>query len=166
MRASFFVAAGGLITCALLACSGNRAESRAGVPCELSPADSVYLSAGPVYRECHVDERAALEPRSGTIEMRAIPPPRAGTTRCLEAEVELVVGTNGFPENGTWRLIRSNEPAFGDAVLAAVAGWRYKPAKLGGAPVRQIIRERRNAAIATSVVRAGEMPAPRSRPRC
>lgn len=147
------------------ACSGNAAPGAGRSDCELAPADSVHLAGGPVYRDCQVDRRARLDARSSRIEMRPpTSPPPAGVPRCLEAEVELVVGVDGRPEQGTWRLVRSTDPSFGDAVLESVPGWHYEPALLDGRPVRQIVRERRAVAI---VLAAGPTASPPpSPPRC
>src|SRR5690348_18499107 len=47
------------VVCGVNACSGNHATAGA-TPCALRPTDSVFASAGPVFRECAVDKKAKL----------------------------------------------------------------------------------------------------------
>lgn len=138
----------------------------AGDACELTAADSVYLAAGAVHRECGVDHPARLV-QDARVEFRpTATPPRS---ECFTADVEFVVGPTGRPEAATARVLRASHQAFGDAVLAAVPAWRYTPASVDGMAVRQIVRERRTQAVrvVTTVVSggAGGPPPPASTPR-
>jgi hypothetical protein len=121
------------------------------VRCELSSADSVYLAGGPVYRDCGVDSPVRF--LSGSIDFR---PPASSQPRseCFSAEVELVVGPDGRPEEGSPRLVSTSNQGFGHAVLAGVPGWQFTPASLNGESVRQIVRERRAQALVVTVVRS------------
>ena len=122
--------------------------------CELRRTDSVFAAIGPVFRDCAVDGRASLLVANPRIDFQ---PPRA-VTGCYSAEVEFVVDTNGTPEVQTARIVRTTDQSFGQAVLTAVAGWRYKPAERDGHRVRQIVEDRRMAQTAVVIVPAGSPP--------
>ncbi len=78
-----------------------------------------------------------------------------------------MVGTDGRPEPGTVRLLRSNDSALGLALLQSVPEWTYEPARREGAPVRQLVRERRSVALAVTVTSSRERQAlPRRPPSC
>lgn len=119
-------------------------SSRPGLAaCALSPADSVHLAGGPVYRD---------------------PPP--GGKACYTTRIEFVVDTAGRPEPATTRVMRTNNPAFSDAVVATLPTWRYQPARKNGVAVRQIVREERSMAVEVVVVRPGDVPRPGRPPPC
>lgn len=166
MRLAVSFLACALIGAGTVACAGRPAGS--GADCMLTAGDSVHLASGPVYRECGVDRVAELDARSVQLELLpAALLPGAGTAGCLRAEVELVVGEDGLPERGTWRLMSANQPLYGDAVMKSVPGWRYRPAELGGRPVRQIVREKRYSVVRVMAVReSGAVPAPPGPPNC
>ena len=140
---------------------GGAGARRAG--CELRRTDSVFAAAGPVFRDCAVDGRASLLVANARIDFQ---PPRA-VASCYSAEVEFVVDTNGTPEMQTARIVRATDQSFGQAVLTAVAGWRYKPAERDGHRVRQIVEDRRMAqtAVALVAVRGSSPPPPGPPPR-
>jgi hypothetical protein len=149
-----------------MACASNPPASKRA-ECALSPADSVYAQIGPVYRDCAVDTpaRALATPidyRPPT-DLRTQP----GVT-CYTADVQFVVGTDGRPEEGSARLVRTNESNLGQSLLESVTGWRYSPALLDDSPVRQIVRETRAVAVAVTVTRspAGTAPRPNMPPSC
>ncbi|HET7240627.1 MAG TPA: TonB family protein [Gemmatimonadales bacterium] len=75
------------------------------------------------------------------------PPPRyppvmaqAGVTG--RVELEYVVDTLGRAEPGSLRAVTSTHPEFEAAARAAVLGSRYRPARLRGQVVRQLVRQR------------------------
>lgn len=82
----------------------------------------------------------------------------ASENGCLSAEVEFVVDAAGVPEFGSQRVVRATTRAFGEAVLAMVPRLKYEPARLAGAPVRQIVTEQRSAMLATVLVPKGSPP--------
>lgn len=131
---------------------GGSGAHRSG--CELRRTDSVFAATGPVFRDCAVDGKASLLVANARIDFQ---PPRA-VTNCYSAEVEFVVDTNGTPELQTARIVRTTDQSFGQAVLTAVAGWRYKPAERDGHRVRQIVEDRRMAQTAVVIVPAGSPP--------
>ena len=154
----------------MLACAGNPGPS-SGERCALAAADTVYLAAGPVYRDCAVDVRARIiGQRASPTDYRPTATPSRGD-RCIAAEVQFVVDPQGVPEAGTARVVRADDPALGEALLRVLPQWRYSPAQKDGTAVRQIVRERSAIAIGFTVVRvsgAGSVtpPPPPPRPSC
>ena len=140
---------------AVLGCAsagGGSGARRAG--CELGRSDSVFAATGPVFRDCAVDGKASLLVANRRIDFQ---PPRA-VTNCYSAEVEFVVDTNGTPEMQAASIVRTTDQSFGQAVLTAVAGWRYKPAERDGHRVRQIVEDRRMAQSVVAIRPAGSPP--------
>lgn len=133
------------------ACSAAT-QGGASRDCVLAAADSVLLEAGPVYRDCAVDRAARVLSRPLGSMSAFRPPPNS----CMTAEVQFVVGPDGYPEPGTGRVVRSNNSAFGEAVLASTPNWRYEPAHLDGRPVRQIVRERQRVAVMVTATSGGQ----------
>ncbi len=144
--------AGALAALACASAGGGPGAKREG--CGLRASDSVYAATGPVYRDCAVDSKASLLVANQRIDFQ---PPRAATA-CYSADVEFVVDANGSPEMQTARIVRSTDQSFGQAVLTAVAGWRYKPAEREGHRVRQIVEDRRMAQSVIVAVPAGSPP--------
>jgi Gram-negative bacterial TonB protein C-terminal len=147
---------------AVAACAGA-SQTTTGKTCALASADSVFLKRGPVYRDCAVEQRAQLVARR---EPEFHPDLSAGQS-CYSADLEFVVDTTGTPEAEGARVVRATNPIFGDAVLAVVPSWQYKPAYLHGAPVRQIVKEKLGVAGVRVSVPAGGTPRPPDRvPKC
>ena len=143
----------------LVALGGSGCASAGGAAahhesCGLRASDSTFAAAGPVYRDCGVDKKAEPINPSARIDFRA---PQVGNY-CYSADVEFVVNQAGIPESKTVRIVHASEQVFGQAVLDAVSGWRYRPAIKDGRPVRQIVEERRAAQTAVVVVRSGSGP--------
>jgi hypothetical protein len=154
-----------VIVCAatLAACaSGPRTDP--GKACVLASADSVFLKRGPVYRDCAVSVRAQLVSRSANPDFR---PDVSSGQSCYSAEIQFVVDATGTPEAENATVVRETDPTFGQAALAAVIRWTYKPAYLHDVPVRQIVREKVVIGAAVVAVPAGGMPRPPDHPpRC
>jgi protein TonB len=53
--------------------------------------------------------------------------------------IELVVDEEGLPIPGSVRVIEASHPAFGEATLRAVQGFRFRPATFGGTPVPAVV---------------------------
>jgi hypothetical protein len=140
------------LVAALGAC-GSAMRGGTAHACTIAAADSALLAAGPLYRDCSVDRpaRAVQTPLQATTSLR----PR-GPATCYAAEVQFVVGTDGYPEPGTERIVRSTDVAFSALVLASVPTWIYAPAELDGEPVRQIVRERHRIAAVVAVSVGGQ----------
>jgi hypothetical protein len=141
-------------------------EGRSGRECALAAADSVFIGAQPLYRDCSVDRPA--QPVTVRVDFSPpMPTPTQRGTTCYSAEVQFVVGADGRPERNTIRLVRPGTDRFADAVLQAVPNWVYTPAVRGGVPVRQLVRARPIAATAVVAVPAGQgRPAPPPPPNC
>lgn len=141
---------------ALAACGSPAVQSAS---CGAEPRDSVFAAAGPVYHECAVSKRAKLT----NPDVRPIVqlPQRSG---CYSAELMFVVDANGRPETSTARVAMTNYQPLGDALLTSLDQWRYEPAQREGAPVRQVVIEKRSVLVSNILIPAGSAP-PRTPPR-
>lgn len=133
------------------ACASGGSARAAGTTCDLRPADSLFLEAGPVYRDCAVDRPA--RPVGPEIK-----PDFADLPGCQSVTLEFVVGPTGEPEIETARVESTNNEAFALAVLTTLPKWRYEPAQVDGAPVRQIVRADRFAGFVRVKVQPGVGP--------
>lgn len=153
----------------LAACASSPREPGQARACALTAADSAHLARGPLFRECGVDTpaKAIANKLIYTPSLGAGTRPSPGVT-CYAAEVEFVVGVDGRPEPETIRLVRTNDAALGQSLVASAAGWRYTPARVDGVLVRQIVSERRGIALQVAVVGSGGNSPARSAlpPRC
>jgi hypothetical protein len=155
-RTSSFIAAATiagaiLVSACASAHTGSPDASRASsAPCSLHADDSIYVVGGPLFRECAVDRPARLVTSNVYPEFRVTGLPRS----CYSGTVEFVVGTNGNPEPGTVRVVSANDDQFADALRAMVTHLRYSPAIKAGVGVRQIVTERRTAAVRSEVAQA------------
>lgn len=149
---------------ALASACGPSAGSRAPEPCGLAAGDSVFLADGPVFPACAVDREARLIDGTAVEDFRpSVTPQTLPAEMCYTAEVRAVVGPDGRVVPGTARLVRSSDPSYGQAVMEGVPSWRYRPAEVGGQPVRQVVQEKRMAAIQVRIAGQGRNPSP---PRC
>ena len=57
-------------------------------------------------------------------------------------DVQYVVGINGRVEPETFKVLRSTNKAFEDPAREAILGTTFKPAKIRGSPVRQLVQQR------------------------
>ena len=55
--------------------------------------------------------------------------------------LDYVVDTAGRAELGSLRVVTSSHPAFDEAARASVLASRYRPARLRGRVVRQLVRQ-------------------------
>jgi hypothetical protein len=154
MRTSSFIAlatvAGALLVSGCASANGGGsavASSRRSAPCSLRSEDSLYVVGGPLYRDCGVDRPAHLVTSNVNPEFRVSGIPRT----CYQATVEFVVSASGAPEPGTMRVLSSNDDQFADALRVMVTHLRYSPGMKDGAAVRQIVTERRAAAVRTEI---------------
>jgi hypothetical protein len=138
---------------AVVAACASGGGAKRSESCGLRTSDSTFLARGPVYRDCAVDRRAtATSTRNPDFR-----PPSYRTT-CYYANVEFVVDPTGHVEEGTPRVVSTNETSLGQALLDVVPSWRYEPAQLNGVPVRQIVTEHRAIGVGTVVVPKGSGP--------
>lgn len=150
------------------ACASGGAKSSARLAdCQLRPQDSSYVSLRPVYRDCGVDVRAKAIPTRVTPNFT----PRAvANSACYIVEMQFVVDTLGSPEMPTYKVLRTNEQSYAEAVREIVPMMRFEPAKKDGVLVRQIVETKQGMATRTVVVPAGTRPSGGSAnsrpPRC
>ncbi|MEZ4457655.1 MAG: energy transducer TonB [Gemmatimonadales bacterium] len=57
-------------------------------------------------------------------------------------DVQYVVGTDGKAEASSFRVLRSTNKAFEEPAREAIMGSTFKPAKIKGQPVRQLVQQR------------------------
>jgi len=146
----------------LVACAGA-SQSSGTRSCVLSAADSVFLQGGAVYPSCAVDRRVKVI----TSRQPDFRPELTFNEECYSAEFEFVVDATGVPEVDAARQLHANNPNFAAAALIALAQWRYEPAYLNGAPVRQVTTQRFGLAAVRVAVPAGGIPRPPNRmPKC
>jgi hypothetical protein len=136
------------------ACGASRSSASRESGCPLTQQDSVFLARGPVYRSCAVSPAAKLVPTSRVIDYR----PSRPSNSCSSVEVEMVVDTLGRVESQTAQVLRTNDRAWADAVVASLSTWRYEPARLEGRPVRQIVLERPIMSSIVVAVAPGQSP--------
>ncbi|MBA2687189.1 MAG: energy transducer TonB [Gemmatimonadaceae bacterium] len=58
-----------------------------------------------------------------------------------EVLAEFVVNENGRVEMSTFKVLNSSNPAFASAVRKALGGMRFRPAKIGGRSVSQVVQQ-------------------------
>ncbi len=133
--------------CTLAAGACAHTPERARATCLQQPVDSAFLAVGPVHRACEVARPASLQ-YGGTRPNYMFETPPA--TSCIVTELEFVVDTLGVPEVLTAKVLRADHPELARAIVATLATWRYRPARDGGRPVRQIVRTRRSIAVLIS----------------
>jgi hypothetical protein len=102
--------------------------------CDRSDQDSTALFHSPLYRTCAVDVPARV------VEQKLQPNFRweARTFACYSALIIVAVDTTGMPEVETAHIQRYSNYEFAQSMLDVVGGFRFEPARLGDAHVRQL----------------------------
>jgi hypothetical protein len=90
--------------------------------------------------------------------VRPVFTPETRANACYAVLLEFVVDASGTPEIQTARVVRTNNQAYADAVLATLPLRRYEPARRGDAPVRQIVTESDAMQVRIVAVPAGGPP--------
>lgn len=54
---------------------------------------------------------------------------------------QFVVDTTGAPEPSTFKVLKSSNPLFDEAVRDALAQMQFIPAMVGGRPVKQLLQQ-------------------------
>ena len=57
-----------------------------------------------------------------------------------EVLAQFVVDATGHPETSTFKVLRSSDELFSNAVRSALGGLRFKPAEVGGRAVKQVVQ--------------------------
>ena len=130
---------------------GGAGGAQQKVKCQLSRADSAYITGKPLYRDCAVDQRAELVGREPSFDFRPLT-----RLRCYNAVIEFVVDSTGAPEAETAHVLRTTTPDFAEAIVTTLPRFRYRPARKDGVPVRQIVRIERKV-TSTIVVSGGRL---------
>jgi hypothetical protein len=142
---------------------GHRTSADAPRPgCELRSSDSAFVAGHPVYRECAVDVPARNLSRGEGPFTRPSGPRADG---CHFVELAFVVDTTGKPEVGRARILQSSDRSYADAMLSTLPTWRYEPARIGSALVRQIVTDREMVSVVVQRIDAGTA-APSAMPKC
>jgi TonB family protein len=119
----------------LLEAANLRSGARPGLP-GFGPDDATGATLEPL-------TAASVDDPVGVVEQPAprYPPAleRAGITG--HVELEYVVDTTGRVEPGSLRTLVTTHPAFEAAAQVTVLASRYRPARLGGRVVRQLVRQ-------------------------
>ncbi len=133
------VAAGALA----VACSPRVASDLTGpgvkpVSAVAAKREAERMSPGTVYFESQVEVPVAYAPgSSGPIY------PAELKARGVEGKVlaMFVVNEEGQPEPATFKVLRTDNPAFEEAVRAALPNMRFVAAKVGGRTVKQLVQQ-------------------------
>jgi len=132
--------------------------------CPDMPSDTSSKSR-PVYEACQVDQEARQRGSSPRVEWQ---PPSADLRNgaCYSADFRFVVDTLGAPELESIVEVGGFDESFRQAVKDVIPRLRYEPAKLKGAPVRQIVAYKQSAAMRVVVSSSpiGGRPPSSSRP--
>ena len=118
--------------------SRRREGERSGAPSEQPFGPAPFL-AEKVYSAVQVDQVVER------YETSAAPVyPTELSARGVEGAVEAsyVVDTRGQVDTTTIQVMRSDDPRFTESVRTALAEARFRPAKRGGATVRQLVAQR------------------------
>ena len=54
--------------------------------------------------------------------------------------MQFVVDTTGRPEMNTFKVLKTDNKLFTDAVRLALVDWRFSPAEVGNRKVRQLVQ--------------------------
>ena len=109
-------------------------------PQEASPAPESMpvLDLSEPFSEIEVDEAAAADPES---EGPSYPDSLLAAQIEGEARVKFVVDSTGRAVLASFVVVETNEPAFGDAVRAALPRMKFRPASIGAKRVSQHVEQ-------------------------
>lgn len=140
--------------------SATNPQARRG--CELRSADSAFAVDGPVYRGCAVDVPVKNVTRGNGPLTR---PPGPTRDACNFVELAFVVDTTGRPDTRTAHIVSTSDRGYADAVVATLPTWKYVPARIGKAAVRQIVTDREVISTMVAPLNGGTQP-PTNLPTC
>jgi TonB family protein len=129
-----------------MASRARRKGARSGAPSDLAFGPAPFL-AQKVYSALEVDQMVERYEYSAVPEY---PPELSG--RGVEGKVDAtyVVDATGQVDTATIHVIQSDDPLFTKSVLTALGQARFRPAKRGGKPVRQLVQQRFSFRLAQS----------------
>jgi len=102
-----------------------------------SNADAQAPAASTTYLEFQVETPAMVRRPVSPV----YPPALLRARTEGEVLVQFVVNESGVAEMGTFRVVRSTNVEFTEAVRTAIQSTRFTPAKLNGANVRQVVQQ-------------------------
>jgi TonB family protein len=128
--------------CTLRLTEPAHADHEIALPCHQLPAftDGMRLAAGvtPTYFDYQVEKPASALPGSPTpIYPQSLRQARVTGT----VLIQFVVDTNGKADLSTFKVLRSPDQGFSDAVRRVLPDMRYTPAEIGGHKVKQLVQE-------------------------
>jgi TonB family protein len=113
---------------------GERSGARKDRP--IGPAPFL---ADIVYSALQVDEMVERYPSSAA---PVYPPELSAQGKEGKVDAAFVVDTAGRVDTTTIQVLQSDHPRFTESVRTALAGMRFRPAKRGRKPVRQLVEQR------------------------
>jgi TonB family protein len=113
---------------------GERSGARGDIP--FGPPPSLPDTAFSVLEVDEIVER--YESSAAPI----YPPDLIATGTEGQVQAIYVVDTTGRVDTTTIRVVQSDDPRFTESVRTALAGMRFRPAKRGRKPVRQLVEQR------------------------
>jgi TonB family protein len=129
-------------TCTLRLSQKDHADNTITVPCLELPAfaDGMRRASGQqrVYFDFQVEKQAGMMPGNPTPKY-----PESLRRAMVSGQVlaQFVVDTNGLAELSTFKVLKSTNPQFDDAVWRVLPDMRFTPARIGGHKVKQLVQE-------------------------
>ena len=122
--------AGCALVATIVACQVDSATSPSEKP--------AVMAAGQPYFEFQVEQ--PVVPAQGTSSPRY---PDLLRTAGIEGEVfaQFIVGPDGRAEEGSFKVLKSTHDLFTNAVRNAIPQMKFKPALVGGRPVKQLVQQ-------------------------
>ena len=120
------------------ACSEGTPNAPHSMESSATPATAAQPAAEPKLFEFQVSEQATQIPGTGILKY-----PAEMRTANREGEVlaQFVVNERGDVELSTLKVLKSTDPAFTEAVRAALPTMRFTPAKVKGRVVKQLVQQ-------------------------
>lgn len=120
------------------ACSAGAPDAPATRALSRAPARPVVVAKNASMYEFQVEAQARQLPGAGALRY-----PTAMRAAHREGEVlaQFVVDPNGHVDVPTFRVLKSTDPAFTEAVHDALPTLRFAPARVGGKAVRQVVQQ-------------------------
>ncbi|MEO8564291.1 MAG: M56 family metallopeptidase [bacterium] len=103
----------------------------------VTPGLSPKIAEAP-YFEFQVEQAVRQLPGTGSLKY---PAAMRHANREGEVLAQFVVSENGTPELDSFKVLKSSDAAFTDAVRTALPAMRFSPARIGGAAVRQLVQQ-------------------------
>ena len=120
------------------ACSSGSPDAPVAAPTKLvSPEATPALSPQPMF-EFQVDQKVEQLPGTGSLRY---PASMRQANREGEVLAQFVVEESGIVDMTTFNALKATDPAFTEAVRAALPTMRFAPAQLKGRVVKQVVQQ-------------------------